>query len=267
MSRAGPSGGLRVREKGGAFVFTFEAEFFPDLTKTSVSEFCGEELSVLLHTLRRNGQLIEQLWNLVEQNGAIKLYCIAPEEDALEPRHFNRYGLEALSAVLQKSVRPPVFRVIGKTVGLSDACACENSEYYVLFSNFAAEYSPVSCGDCNLPVPLYKLPGENEDEFYALRQWQGEYKACDSLFVLSGVGEKFGYREISEVDSSLTRDGYDVCREMSQKCNRPFYYFLHRHISPLETCPRCGQEWGLDEKLHGFYAFKCDHCRLLSDSP
>lgn len=254
--------------KRGSIMFTFKGEFFPDPAKASLSEFYEGELAVFLHTLRRNGQLIEQHWNLVEQNGVVKLYCIAPDEDALEPRHYNRYGLEALGGLIQRSLRPPVFRVIGKTLGLSDACACESPSYYVLFSNFVAEYSPVSCGDCNLPVPLYKLPGDSEDEYYALRQWQGEYKACDSLFVLSGVGEGFGYREISEIESPLTKEGLEICREMSQKSKRPFYYFLHRHYVPQEsTCPGCGQEWKLDGKLHGIYTFKCDQCRLLSDAP
>ena len=249
-------------------MFTFEFEFYLN-EDVDLLSFVDDEVNAFLATLNRNGQLISQHWNLIQDNGLLKLYVIAPAEDSLDLKYFHKDCHEALELLILKSTQAPSFKVLGPTVGLSECCSCADPSNFVLFTNFVAEYPPVSCGDCNLPVPLYKLPKlNNEPEYSSLLHWESEYQACDTLFINSWVGEKFGYDQISQVNSILSLEGLKICQQMALKTGKPFYYFLHQHYdAPGDNCPICGQHWKLDKLLFNLYAYKCDKCRLLADMP
>lgn len=250
-------------------VYSFEYLFYPDSQRVSVPDFYDGDLSAFLGALVRNGQLIDQHWNMIEEVCAIRLYCIAPEEDSLDPKYYNDYCKEYFSKVAKLSSREPEYRMIGHTVGLSDSCTCEAPSFYVLFTNFLAEYSPVTCGMCNLPVPLYKLPFIGEDkEYNSILFWYATYQTCDNLFILSDIGKRFGYQQISKVDSCLSKKGIEICKEMSMKTQKPFYYFLHKHYGrQKKVCPICGVNWTLPSPLHNLYSYKCDNCCLVADRP
>jgi predicted nucleic acid-binding Zn ribbon protein len=248
-------------------VFSFEYIFYHDKEKISVQDFLDGELSWFLAALNKNGQLIDQHWNLVEETDALRLYCIAPDQDSLDSKYYNVYCQKHLSKLVNLSSRVPEYRLIGRTVGLSDSCTCTNPNYYILFTTFLAEYSPISCGDCNLPVPLYKLPVINEEKDYnAVLYWEETYQSCDTLFILSDTGERFGRRQISDINSSLSKLGIELCKEMALKAQKPFYYYLHKQNGRQEkVCPMCGHDWVLPSPLHKLYSYKCDHCSLVAD--
>jgi len=245
-------------------MFSFEYVFYPDNQKTSVQDFYDGDLSCFLGALINNGQLIDQHWNLIEEADSVRLYCIAPEQDSLDQKYYNEYCKEYFSKVLNISFREPEHRLMGHTIGLTDSCTCSNSSYYILFTTFLAESTPISCGDCNLPVPLYKLPVINDEkDFYSVLYWQKTYQSCDTLYILSDTGERFGHRQISRINSSLSKLGLEICKEMAMMSQKPFYYFLHTY-KQKKVCPKCGHDWALPSPLHNVYLYKCDNCCLMA---
>lgn len=248
-------------------MFSFEHLFFPDTEKTTLLDFYDGVLAGFLAALVRNGQLMSQHWNMIEENSIIHLFCLAPEEDSLEAKYYNEYCKRDLSLINNLSLNEPEYRLLGHTLGLSDTCTCQQPSFYILFTTFLTGYSPVCCGDCNLLVPLYKLPlMKEEKEYNSLIHWQALYESCDALFISSDVGERFGYCQISNIGSSLSKEGLRICKDMSAMMQKPFYYFLHKYYGKQRNnCPICGQSWKLDSALHGLYTYKCDKCGILSD--
>lgn len=249
-------------------MFTFEYEFYPK-REVSLLDFTEEVLKDFLAALFKNGQLIDQHWNIIEDRGGLSLFCIAPEMDSLDAGYYNQHCRRQLARVIKLSDHAPTYKLLGPSLGLSDTCSCRESSFYILFTNFVAEYPPVSCGDCNLPVPLYRLPKlAEETDYTSLISWEAVYQACDALFLNTGVGEQFGYRQISQAESELSQSGLKLCKQLGELTGRPFYYYLHNWFQPPEdNCPLCGASWRLEEELHGIYAYKCDKCQLLADRP
>jgi predicted nucleic acid-binding Zn ribbon protein len=69
--------------------------------------------------------------------------------------------------------------------------------YFVLFANFLTDESPVRCGHCFGPVPLYTLPAMGEaGDFQDVLSWQSTYQAMDWLFIGTGAGEHYGHRQM-----------------------------------------------------------------------
>ena len=136
----------------------------------------------------------------------------------------------------------------------------------MLFTTFLDDAPPVRCGDCGRPVPLYRIPRlPDEEEHSDIRRWAGAYQAYDTLYMLSGSGERASYLHMSRLDSALTREGRQICAAMAERTGKPWYYYLHRDYSPQrQTCPGCGGPWALEEPLHGLYDYRCDRCCLLS---
>jgi predicted nucleic acid-binding Zn ribbon protein len=118
---------------------------------------------------------------------------------------------------------------------------------------------------------LYLIPHTYDDEYYNVITWQSDYKACDSLQMGCKTGERFGSREISKIDSSLSRRGIEICNQITNLTGLPTYYYLHRYndqkraLEEKRKCPSCGGDWLLKESLHELFDFKCDQCRLLSN--
>lgn len=250
-------------------MYTFEYYFYPDRKKHSLLDYYDKYLTYFLSSLSRNGQIIDQHWNVVEDGEAIKFICMAIDEDSLNPKYYNDYCKETLSRLNKASCNSPKYVLVGETVGASSCCSCEESSFYILFTTSSADYPPISCGDCNLPVPLYKFPNfEGEKEYYPISQWENVYQACDILFMTTYIGEIYGYKQISNFKSKLTESGINICKEMSRLTSKPFYYFLHKWYKPQKDfCPQCGQYWKLSSKLHNLYTHKCDKCYLISANP
>jgi predicted nucleic acid-binding Zn ribbon protein len=87
--------------------------------------------------------------------------------------------------------------------------------------------------------------------------------------MLSRVGEKFGYNQMAELKSDLTKLGREICAVLEKKTDVPVYYYLHRYYGvsakaeSKRRCPDCKGEWLLKEPI-GIYDFCCKKCRLFS---
>lgn len=87
------------------------------------------------------------------------------------------------------------FRRLGPEPDGRAPCECRRRPHFVLFTNFLSHESPVRCGRCFGPVPLYTLPAMGEAGNYQdLLSWQSTYQDMDSLFIGSGAGEHYSGR-------------------------------------------------------------------------
>src|SRR5215212_10772560 len=245
-------------------MYLVEYDFFPDASKNDLDEYWYGPLSSFLAARYQNGALMGSPWHLLQAEDRVRLTGIVPTEDALDVRYYDRRASETLERLIEQSSRRPTFQILGKVLGLPDCCSCPSPGWYVLFTTFLNDRPPVECGDCGRSVPLYRLP-LSEEGAPDIRRWEVIYQACDMLFIQSGVGERFGYRQMSRFDSPLTHEGREICQAMAERMGKPWYYYLHRHYRrPEPRCPGCGGEWKRAEPLHRLYFYKCDRCCLLS---
>lgn len=227
-------------------------------------------LNALLHAWRMNGQIAGREWGSAEVNGAFQTTMLCPEITALSSALDNFYVHAAKDDLTQAGFSEPVYRIIGKDVDGSEPCACSQASTYILSTNYLTLESPVRCGTCFQPVPLYRLPRTHQDEYYDIVCWQSDYQACDNLFMNSQVLEQSTHRELSQIRSNLSQIGRRICQLIEQRTGVITYYALMKHLGRSRSseqrrlCPSCGGQWALPTPWHNF-DFRCDACRLVSN--
>jgi predicted nucleic acid-binding Zn ribbon protein len=203
-----------------------------------------------------------------------EVYTTLPEPESLADRHASRWVREALERLPTVGLGPPRTTVLGTNPEVGSADECARPSAYILFTHRVDKVSPLVCGDCFLPAPLYRIPdprdgGGREDA--VLRQL--DYQRCDSLWIGSGTGEQFGRREMARLDGSLSEHGRRVCEWVNAGTGVPTYYYPYRaeggsrQTELRRRCPGCRGRRLLAEPWHiGAFRFRCDTCRLLSNS-
>jgi predicted nucleic acid-binding Zn ribbon protein len=254
-------------------MLAFELDFFPraEARGDELGQF-DDALETFLVELHRNGNILFD-WHLLEFAGRVQARVLVPEEVALNAVHLSPNGLEDASRLRALSAREPEFRVVPEARHSDEWCVCGEPSCYVLFSVLRGHESdsPVECGDCARPVPLYKIPrvGTTESEqqaHFAIRGWEHLYRALDTVFLCSSIGERFAYRHLSSPRSELMRQTRQLASQLEVKAGKPFYAFLQQwHEQWGDNCPMCGRRWTLDEPWNTRYAFKCEHSRLVSE--
>lgn len=232
-------------------------------------EAVSEAIDDLLDALRMNGQICGREWPIAVTAAGYVATALLPDEDALDAAHHNKYVRMSLQKLAQIGLGEPEFTVFEDLQGAS-ACPCSQPQSYILYTNYILLESPLRCGDCFRPVPLYRIPPTYDDEYFNIVCWQSEYQACDRLHMNSATLERAATRQMSRLDSMLTQQGLEACRIIQEVTQIPAYYYLYRYHGRslrqerLRLCPSCGGEWLLPEKWHKFH-FKCDRCRLVSN--
>lgn len=243
----------------------YEYIFTPDLSKVSIEDY-EYETTWFMSTLYKNGQISRDFSNAILVDNCVKYYCEAFEDISLQESLHNEYCIDFLAKVIDLSSVPPAYNKLGEIFDAPQVCDCKSPSHYVLYTAFLGFKSPVSCGDCKKMVPLYRLPKIlDEKEYNAVLYWKEEYNACDKLFMNSSVGERFGYKQISNPKSKLTQEGLKICRAFEEKANIPFYYFLYKYYGKHKaTCPLCGGVW--ETTKNGEKSYKCDLCKLIGNA-
>ena len=224
----------------------------------------------LLGALYWDGHILGKEYRTILLPTECVLYAFIPAHDALDEPTWNTYISAFMAKLAGAGLSSPAVSILGKAEEVSSACDCLHSSWLILYTNLFEIHSPLKCGDCFRPVPLYRLPRLNHGEFYDVLGWATSYKSCDSLWLGSSTGEQFGSRELSRIDSSLSRRGLKICAELEAKTGKPVYYCLWHYygrsdkLERARKCPKCGLQWLLTKPVHRFFDFRCDNCRLLS---
>ena len=219
----------------------------------------------LLSAWHHNGQIVGSRWKLAQRDDVLDAYVGIAERESLDAIHDNRYA-RAERAALGDAFLGVV--VLG-TVPEGSACTCASRTAMLLHADYIDDETPVRCLDCFGRVPLYRLPYLHDEEHLILLQWAADYRACDLLQMHCTTGERFAEAQLARHDSSLSRNGRDLCRRLEAATGTPVYYPLHKQRSRgiaaelRRSCPECGGPWKLAQPIHHF-DFQCADCRLLS---
>ena len=225
----------------------------------------------LIGLLMKNGQVLGDGSAVAQIPAGFSSTVTLPERTSLLPRFNNRYVTEALAGLGSQGLRAPRTRIVGRAPSGAVADRCARPSWRVLFTTFLCIDSPVRCGDCFAPVPLYRLPEREPFRREALRFWAHAWQACDRLQMGCRVGERFGTDQISSPTSDLGRWGRELCARVRRLTKIPTYLYLYRGGAKSRSreerrrCPLCDGPWRLKEPLHQMFDFKCNRCRLVSN--
>lgn len=201
-----------------------------------------------------------------------KIVCLpfTLEKNSLGKKFNNFYvhrQTEKIEALCNSSLN---IKTVGKSYDSYIApCECKKSDYYILITNYATIQSPLTCGECNKPVPLYRLPIYYDYGYLPILNWKSNYVSCDRLQMNCEVGERWALNQMQEINSQLSKQGFEICKKIEELTSIPTYYFLYNYKKLkgdqlLRPCPSCKEKWDLKTPLHKEYEFKCDKCRIIS---
>ncbi|MCA9522337.1 MAG: DUF2310 family Zn-ribbon-containing protein [Myxococcales bacterium] len=231
-----------------------------------------EAVEGLLAVLYKNGQVVTRIWPVTSEGALLRAVVLTPAEDALESRHHNRYVLGELARLDEQGLAPPTVNSLGPERLSLPECSCGDWRAgLLLYTDFLSLEPPVRCLDCFHPVALYRLPRPESGEHLGLLGWQTDYQACDTLQMHTMTGERFGERQLGQLQSALSRHGRGIASTLSEAMSVPVYYYLHRsrarslRAELSRLCPGCGAAWRLTSPLHERFDFRCERCALLSN--
>jgi len=247
-----------------AIHFRLRARVDPDRALNALQHY--------LAALWQNGQILGSPTPIARARAGYSVFANLPAMDSLNRRHANRHVRRALRALAGAGFKAPKVQRLGADPEGIPACRCRRRPFLILFTTFFHEDSPVRCGACFQPIPLYVFPatGYGGDHYDILR-WMSTYQAVDWLWIGSGAGEQFGHDQMARHDSPLSKDGRDVAKTLARVSRRPVFYRLTKALARsyrqerARKCPSCGGRWLLDQPLHRLFDFKCDRCWLLSN--
>ena len=224
-------------------------------------EYCEDLIWGSFNELRKTGQVYEN-FQVVRDGEGYAVYVIMPSADALDLSFCTSDTLEsvkALAAIFFLSVTS-----LGETLTCENSCGCEESTWYMLFTDFMTEESPLVCGDCGKPVPLYKLPAiMDKDGQSELLNWQDQFKALQRLDMYNYAHDMTS-AEIFTPSSRINKMGRALCRAIERAKSVPVFYHLEQKKAANEACPLCGKEWSrtANAEISGKL---CTFCRIAGD--
>lgn len=227
-----------------------------------------EAVWLYVHALHRSGQIAND-YSVSRMGSRVRLLCILPERCSLEFRFHDKRSRAELRSVKELTKGRLTKSITGEADETPPACSCRSRSSLHLFTHMFDDSSPLACGECGRPVPFYRLPALGIRTRELLLSWQSDYQACDRLFISSGFGETWAYRQMSRLDSGLSKGGRELCAQVEAKLYIPVFYYLHKYwgrSSAMECkrlCPGCSKSWLLPASQE-FFAFRCEPCRLVS---
>ena len=232
-------------------------------------DVASDVINFLLGALRMNGQVCGREFPIAITPRGYAATCMLPEKTSLNANHHNRWVRECLQKIQEAGLEEPDCGVAEELDG-AGACDCEHPESYLLYTTHITLESPLRCGECFLPVPLYRIPPMRNEEYNDVISWQSYYQACDTLQMNCTPMERSAMRQLSRLDSGLSEHGLALCRQIKELTRIPTYYYLYRYGArsrrqeQKRLCPSCEREWLLPTPWH-IFDFRCDHCHLASN--
>ena len=249
----------------------YTAEIIFELNDPSSFEKAHDIFSGYLGALRMNGQILGREFPAIKRDNSLISYVFIPDSNSLTGWFSNKYVRDSLDKCAKNHIHPSS-RIVGKEFESAPPCTCVSRDSYILYTHYIAMETPLRCGDCFGTVPLYTVPKTYHDEYYDIICWESDYQACDTLQMHCRTGERFGLKQMEDFNSSLTKNGLEICGRISQLTGKKTYYSLYRYRNNpsmrkelARKCPSCGGEWLLEERLFNLFDFKCEKCSLLSN--
>lgn len=201
-----------------------------------------------------------------------KIICLpyTLEKDSLAKKFNNFYVSRQIKKVEEVFKSTLTYRTVGKSYdSYKGPCVCKKPKFYILITNYFTIESPLTCGTCNKSVPLYRLPIYYDHGYRPILNWATNYASCDKLQMSCEVGERWALNQMESLNSQLSKQGLEICKKLKDLTSIPIYYYLHNYRkykgdSLSRRCPNCDKKWDLKKRLHDYYDFKCDNCKIVS---
>ena len=240
-----------------------------DIKTTANKSTLVEEFQLLMSFYRGSGQTQGKIESqYIAQN---KIVCLpyTLEKNSLA-RKFNNFYVNKQTQKLEELCNSKLqFRTVGKSYNsYKTPCICKKSDFFILFGYTSID-SPLNCGTCGKPVPLYRLPVYYDYGYMPILSWETNYISCDSLQMNCEVGERWALNQMQDLKSQLSRQGLKICKKIEELTSIPTYYYLFNYNkfkgdNLSRPCPNCNKKWGLKKQLHSYFDFKCDRCKIVS---
>ncbi|MCL2821676.1 MAG: Zn-ribbon-containing protein [Firmicutes bacterium] len=228
------------------------------------------------NTLNNNGQVISGFEMFAVDDNNIFLSTVFPRENSLSDNNNNDYVKERLQKL--QDFFDIEFILEGGNFEYNISCVCKKPSWYFLYNIDNDGESPLICGDCRKPIPLYEVPYIlKEKEHRPILNWQAAHNAIITLW-FHGLWDRFTYGETARFNSKLNREGRKICKAFEKVLGVPVYYFIYYFCEKDDeeypmipkglpnkiptVCPQCNGEWIDDNEF-----CKCAKCRLITDSP
>lgn len=230
-----------------------------------------EAIGLYLAALRDQGQIQGREFATLIAEGGFQAHVLCPEPQSLHPDFASHQVQLAERGLHQAGLLAPKIKRLGQELFSDETDPCAKPDALIVFTSFLHTCSPIRCAAHFAPVPLYRLPSVSNGDQKQLVQWQEDWQACDQLQMNGSVLQHAATREISELDSDLSRRGRKLAQRLAAQLARPVYYYLYRLGGTSLTeeknrrCPGCGGAWRLDEPWHGLFDFCCPDCQLVSN--
>lgn len=241
-----------------------------DIKTKADKEEIVDEFETLMASYRSSGQVQGRIQSQYISDNKITCLPFTIERNSLAKKYNNYYVINQSEKVEKLCDSKLQFRTVGKSYeSYKGSCKCKKSDFYILITNYISIDSPLTCGNCNKSIPLYKIPIYYDYGYMPILSWETNYISCDRLQMNCEVGERWALNQMQEVKSQLTKQGITICDTLKELTSIPVYYYLHnykkyRGDQLTRTCPNCNHKWDLEKQLHNLYDFKCDKCRLVS---
>ena len=259
---------FQVLNGGRKFMYIAELEFKTDIEKNKNNTL--DAIEYFLGALRMNGQISGREFPVACMDKSYNANIMLPDIDSLDKKYANEYVNKTFNKLCEEKIKFK-FTIKGREPYSAPVCGCSSSKGYILYTTYLSLESAVRCEDCFGTIPLYKLPPTSSGEYGDILTWESDYKACDTLQMNCSTGERFAIQQMNKYDSSLSKRGINICSDFLNLSGKSMYYYLYhpkgrgKKNELARKCPSCGADWLLKETLHGFFDFRCDKCKLLSN--
>lgn len=250
------------------FVTELRFECFADTT----IEASEKAINAFLEALRANGQILGREFAVAFNEGEFRVRLLLPEKTSLANRHNSPWVKSALKGLTEAKLLAPREKHLGQDIN-SEVSNDQVPSWQLLYTSYVHMCSPVRNGDNLLPIPLYQLPATFNGDHKRIIRWQTQWQACDELQMAATTKAEFAaLDEITNPQSDLFRQGWDLRGRIEFLTHIPTYYYLYRvggdslNSELARPCPKCGSpDWKLDEPLLEMFHFRCEPCRIVSN--
>ena len=144
----------------------------------------------------------------------------------------------------------------------NELCGCPPGQPIKLMQTLT--YNPIHCLQCNQEVRPETL-ALTPDLVQAVARWRDVYDAIDRLWLDGGDYETWAEAELSNLESSVNRQGRQLQASLN-RLRRCYYYGFQGRISAAGLCPLCGQAMTALESGPA-HQLLCEGCSLVFFRP
>lgn len=217
-------------------------EFSPDLDQ----ELLLDEFNWLMSSYHKSGQVANGGYTQFIHGNKIIAMPYTVEKDSLNPKYNNSHVNKQLKRLEALCENVPHYKTIGTDVGKKhDVCTCKRPSALFLSAVSFSRDSALSCGDCKLSLPLYRIPKTDDDTYTSILNWQLNCQIADGIDLINLKNDEipnFPKPMITAIDQL----GFRVCSEIEQLTGIKTRLF---QVQSKEKTPRKSRKPASGQKL------------------